>query len=224
MEKHKVQILEVFPVTHDVKCFRTEKPDDYTFEPGQATEVFLDSEEWKDEGRPFTFTNQPEDVYLEFIIKEYPDHEGVTRELHTLNPGDHLLVSEVFGAIKYSGPGLFIAGGAGVTPFISILRKLYQEHATDHNSMIFANRTSADIILHDELKDILGDRLTNILSDESSDKYRSGMVSRELIVDHLKRPHEKIYLCGPPPMMEAVHKHLTELEISGDSIIEEEFE
>lgn len=71
MAKQKVQILEVFPVTHNVKCFRTEKPDGYTFEPGQATEVFLDKEGWKDEGRPFTFTNQPEDTFLEFIIKEY---------------------------------------------------------------------------------------------------------------------------------------------------------
>lgn len=222
MKKQKVQILEIFPVTHDVKCFRTEKPEDYSFEPGQATDVFLDSEKWKDEGRPFTFTNQPEDPFLEFIIKEYPDHEGVTREIHTLNPGDHFLVSEVFGAIKYSGPGLFIAGGAGVTPFISILRKLHQEQQMESNSLIFANRTSADIILHDELKDMLGDRLINILSDESSDQYLTGMVSRELIVDHLKRPHEKIYLCGPPPMMKAVHEYLTELEISADSIVEED--
>jgi ferredoxin-NADP reductase len=223
MEKQKVQILEIFPVTYDVKCFRTEKPDGYSFEPGQATEVFPDSGEWKEEGRPFTFTNQPDDPFLEFIIKEYPDHEGVTREIHTLNPGDHFLISEVFGAIKYSGPGLFIAGGAGVTPFISILRKLHREEKLEQESLIFANRTSADIILHDELKEMLGDRLINVLSDESSDQYRTGLVTRELIVDHLKRPHEKIYLCGPPPMMEAVHKHLTELEISDDSIVEEEF-
>lgn len=222
MNKQKVQILEVFPVTHDVKCFRTEKPGNYSFEPGQATEVFLNMEEWKEEGRPFTFTNQPEDPYLEFIIKEYPGHKGVTREIHSLKTGDHLLVSEVFGAIKYDGPGLFIAGGAGVTPFISILRRLRDEKDMEKDTLIFANRTSADIILHDELKEMLGDRLINILSDESSDQYRSGMISRELIVDHLKRPHEKIYLCGPPPMMEAVHNHLTELEVSRDSIVEEE--
>lgn len=222
MKKHRVQILEVFPVTHDVKCFRTEKPKNYSFKPGQATEVFLDREEWKEEGRPFTFTNQPEDPFLEFIIKEYPDHEGVTRELHTLDPGDHFLVSEVFGAIKYDGPGLFIAGGAGVTPFISILRRLRDDKDLEGDALIFANRTSADIILHDELKEMLGDRLVNILSDESSEQYRSGMISRELIVDHLKRPHEKIYLCGPPPMMEAVHNYLTELQISEDSIVEED--
>jgi ferredoxin-NADP reductase len=223
MKKQKVQILEVFPVTHNVKCFRTEKPDGYTFEPGQATEIFPDKEEWKDEGRPFTFTNQPEDPFLEFIIKEYPDHEGVTREIHTLNPGDHFLIDDVFGAIQYSGPGLFIAGGAGITPFISILRKLHRKDQMEHNSLIFANLTSADIILHDELQEMLGDRFTNVLSDESTDEYRSGFVTRELIVDHLKRTHEKVYLCGPPPMMEAVHKHLTELEVSDDSIVEEEF-
>ncbi len=223
MEKHKVEILEIFPITHDVKCFRTEKPEGYDFEPGQATEIFLDHEDWQDEGRPFTFTNLPDEDYLEFIIKEYPDHEGVTREIHKLNPGDTFLLGEVFGAIKYSGDGIFIAGGAGVTPFISILRMLREKSLLNNSKLIFGNKTSADIILHDELKEMLGDNLIHILSDESSDEYRSGLISRELIVDHLKPGHSRIYLCGPPPMMKMVKGYLTDLEISEDSIVEEEF-
>jgi len=223
MKKHMVEILEIFPITHDVKCFRTEKPGGYDFEPGQATEIFLDHEDWRDEGRPFTFTNLPDEDYLEFIIKEYPDHEGVTRELHKLNPRDTLLLDEVFGAIKYSGEGLFIAGGAGVTPFISILRMLKEKDQLNNNKLIFGNKTSADIILHDELKEMLGDNLIHIFSDESSDEYRSGLISRELIVDHLNSDHSRIYLCGPPPMMKKVKGYLEDLEISSDNIVEEEF-
>ncbi|MEX0982799.1 MAG: hypothetical protein WD577_05350 [Bacteroidales bacterium] len=223
MEKHKVEILDIFPVTHDVKCFRTEKPDGLNFEPGQATEIFLDREEWRDEGRPFTFTNLPHEDYIEFIIKEYPDHEGVTRELHKLNPRDTMLLGDVFGAIKYSGEGVFIAGGAGITPFISIFRMLRENNKLNNNKLIFGNKTSADIILYDELKDMLGDNLINILSDESGEGYRSGLISRELIVDNLKASHSKIYLCGPPPMMKMVKGHLADLEISTDNIVEEEF-
>jgi ferredoxin-NADP reductase len=223
MEKHKVEILDIFPITHDVKCFRTEKPARFDFEPGQATEIFLDHEDWRDEGRPFTFTNLPHEDYLEFIIKEYPDHEGVTRELHKLKPRDTLLLDEVFGAIKYSGEGVFIAGGAGITPFISILRMLREKVQLNNNRLIFGNKTSADIILHDELNDMLGENLINILSDESAEGYRSGLISRELIVDNLKTSHSKIYLCGPPPMMKAVKGHLADLELSTDNIVEEEF-
>ncbi len=223
MEKHKVEILEIFPITHDVKCFRTEKPEGYDFEPGQATEIFLDHEDWQDEGRPFTFTNLPDEDYLEFIIKEYPDHEGVTRELHKLNPRDTFMLGEVFGAIKYSGDGLFIAGGAGVTPFISILRMLREKSLLNNSKLIFGNKTSADIILHDELNDMLEENLIHILSDESAEGYRSGLISKELIVDNIKKSHSKIYLCGPPAMMKALKGHLEELEISTDNIVAEEF-
>lgn len=222
MEKQKVEVLDIFPITHDVKCFRTEKPEGYNFEPGQATEIFLDREEWQDEGRPFTFTNLPDEAFLEFIIKEYPDHEGVTHELHMLNPGDTILLDEVFGAIRYSGEGLFIAGGAGITPFISIFRMLREKNQLMGNRLIFGNKTSADIILHDELNDMLGEKMINILSDENLEGYRSGLISRELIVDHLGSGNSKVYLCGPPPMMKMVKGHLSDLEIYTDRIIEEE--
>jgi len=222
MIKYKVKILEAFPVTHDVKSFRTEKPAGFDFTPGQATEVFLDDPDWKEEGRPFTFTNLPDEEYLEFTIKGYPEHNGVTEQIHKLGVGDHFLVSEVFGAIHYQGEGLFIAGGAGITPFISILRKMNAEGELGTTGLIFGNKTQADIILHDELKEMLGDRMVNVLSDESAEGFRSGMITRELIVDHLKRSHEKVYVCGPPKMMEAVLGHLEALEIKGDMIVKEE--
>jgi len=221
MEKQKVKILETYRITHDVKCFRTEKPGDAEFEPGQATEVFLDDEAWRDEGRPFTFTCLPDDPYLEFMIKEYPDHKGVTREIHKLGVGDHFFVNDIFGEIHYDGEGLFIAGGAGITPFISIFRMLRKDGRLGKNRLLFANKTKADIILHDELKEILGNNLINVLSDESVEGYRSGLITREIIVDHIKRSDQRIYLCGPPPLMDAVHRHLDDLEIPRDTIIEE---
>ena len=71
MKNQKLQILAIEQVTHDVKSFRLQKPEGITFEPGQATEISIDREGWREEGRPFTFTSLPEDDYLEFIIKRY---------------------------------------------------------------------------------------------------------------------------------------------------------
>ncbi|MBU1580370.1 MAG: flavodoxin reductase, partial [Bacteroidetes bacterium] len=96
MKKHNVKILESFFVTHDVKSFIVERPEDYMFEPGQATEVSINKNGWKEEKRPFTFTNLPEDNFLQFIIKSYPEHKGVTKEIHTLNVGDELILHDVF--------------------------------------------------------------------------------------------------------------------------------
>jgi ferredoxin-NADP reductase len=110
MESHNVKILEIEKVTHDVVRIKTEKPAGYTFIPGQATEVAVNDKEWMNEKRPFTFTNLPGDDHLEFTIKTYPAHNGITNRLLKLIPGDELIIHNVWGAIHYKGKGLFIAG------------------------------------------------------------------------------------------------------------------
>ena len=116
MDQHIIKIYSVDQVTHDVLRFKTEKPADFNFIPGQASRISINKEGWEKKKRSFTFTNLPDDDHLEFIIKTYPSLNGVTNELLTLKKGDELIVHEVWGSIAYKGPGVFIAGGAGVTP------------------------------------------------------------------------------------------------------------
>jgi len=92
----------------------------YTFIPGQATEISIHKEGWKDERRPFTSPASTNGPSWNFTIKSYHDHDGVTNELSKLKPGDELILRDVWGAIAYKGEGYFIAGGAGITPFIAI--------------------------------------------------------------------------------------------------------
>lgn len=125
MNAQIVKVLKTDSLTHNVKRFVVEKPRGYTFIPGQATEVSINQKSLEMELRPFTFTSLPNDNHLEFIIKIYVDHNGMTEKLNHVVEGDELLVHEVFGTIRYEGPGLFIAAGAGITPFISIFRQLY---------------------------------------------------------------------------------------------------
>ena len=222
MEKQKLHILSVDNVTRDVKRFRFKKPTGLTYESGQATEIFIDREGWRDEGRPFTFTSLPEDDILEFMIKRYPSHEGVTDELHKLEEGDTVLMNDVFGAIHYRGKGLFIAGGAGITPFISILRNLKAKGELDGNRLLFANKTSRDIILEKELDGMLGDSFVNILSEEEDERYLSGYITPELIADYIADPGDMIYVCGPPLMMDAVLEYLSDLGVPDDHMVTEE--
>jgi len=116
--KNIVRILEIEEVTHDVKCFRMEKPAGYQFVPGQATDVAINKPGLEEEKRPFTFTALNAAPYLEFTIKGYPDHHGVTQQLHQLQPGDELIIEDAWVPIEYKSPGYFIAGGAGITPFV----------------------------------------------------------------------------------------------------------
>lgn len=124
MEQHVVKILSSEYVTHNVKRFTVEKPPGYKFKAGQATGVSINKPEWKNEKRPFTFTSLNSWKDLEFTIKIYREHNSVTKQLEKLQAGDELILRDVWGAINYKGKGVFIAGGAGITPFIAILRQL----------------------------------------------------------------------------------------------------
>ncbi len=223
MEKYIVKIKAIEKVTHDTLRIVTEKPDQYVFTPGQATEISINKNDWRDEKRPFTFTCLPDNDYLEFTIKTYPDHKAVTNELLQLNKNDELILHEVFGAIAYKGEGVFIAGGAGVTPFISIFRFLQSKKEVGDNKLIFANKTKADIILEQEFKSLLGKNFINILSDEKTDGYANGYITEEFLKTNITDLKKKIYLCGPEPMMEAVEKQLSNLGVEAKSITKEEF-
>lgn len=220
--KQLVEILSIEPITHDVLRIRTEKPNGLTFVPGQATEIFLTKDGWEDEGRPFTFTSLPKDDYLEFTIKTYPDHKGVTNEFLHLKNKDELIVNDVFGAIQYKGEGTFVAGGAGVTPFISILRDLKSKNKLGNNKLIFANRTKADIILNEEMQQMLGANFINILSQEHLEPYAFGNITADFICEN-SALENYFYLCGPPPMMAAVERQLLALHVPKQKLITEDF-
>ncbi len=218
-----VQIKSIQHITHDVLQIVTEKPEEYNFIPGQATDVAINKDGWKDEKRPFTFTNLPEDDSLEFTIKTYPSHKSVTNELLELKKDDELILHDVFGAIEYKGEGVFIAGGAGVTPFISILRYLQSKKEIGTNKLIFANKRTDDIILLAEFENLLGNNFINILSEEKANGYANGFITMDFLRDNLGGINQYFYLCGPPPMIEFVEKQLQVLNVGEKHIIKEEF-
>jgi ferredoxin-NADP reductase len=223
MQQHHVKIKTIKNATHDVLQIVTEKPQQFTFTPGQATEVSINKDGWQNEKRPFTFTCLPDNDYLEFTIKTYPSHKGVTNELLHLKINDELILHDIFGAIAYKGDGIFIAGGAGVTPFISIFRYLQSKNKIANNKLIFANKTKADIILEQEFKKLLGNNFINILSDEKAHGYANGQITEHFIKAHCGGVNKMFYVCGPPPMMEAIEKQLANLHVRENSIIKETF-
>ncbi|NKI27617.1 flavodoxin reductase [Arenibacter sp. 6A1] len=222
MEKKPVSIKSIDFATHDVLRIVTGKPDGVDFVPGQATEIFIDKSGWENEGKPFTFTCLPNMDYLEFMIKTYPSHNGVTKELLKLQAGDKLIINDIFGAINYKGEGTFIAGGAGITPFVAILRNLKAHGKIGNNKLLFANKTSSDIILEEEFNKMLGKNFMNILSEEESDKYAHGYITANFIKENTDLKGY-FYVCGPPKMMEAVEKELRDLQVHESYIVTEKF-
>ncbi|HLS12098.1 MAG TPA: FAD-binding oxidoreductase [Flavobacteriaceae bacterium] len=223
MKNQIVKITNIGHITHDVLHIMVEKPEGMKFTPGQATEVSINKTDWKEESRPFTFVNLPQNNYLEFMIKTYPEHKGVTNQLLSLEAGDELILNYVFGAIEYKGEGTFIAGGAGITPFVSILRNLKFKDKVRGNKLIFANKTKDDIIIEDELRGLLGKNFHNILSHDKAEGYAHGYVTDAFLKKHHVPFNKYIYLCGPPPMMKAIENILDQENFDKSLLIKEEF-
>ena len=218
MEKHIVKVLKTEFVTHNVKRFTLEKPAGYSFISGQATDVSINKKGLETDLHPFTFTCLNSDNHLEFTIKIY---KGMTKKLLDINAGNELILHEVFGAINYQGPGLFIAGGAGLTPFISIFRQLKADNKLAGNALLFANRTENDIIIKDELDEMLGQNHVDIISNPSSGQ-QSKHIDKDLIKQYLTSQTEYCYICGPDEFVAAMKNYLIELGVAEDKIVIEQ--
>jgi ferredoxin-NADP reductase len=217
-----VKILDILSLTHDVKQIKTEKPKDYSFVPGQATEVAINEKGWQEEKRPFTFTSLPESDYLEFVIKSYRDHDGVTNKIDSLKLADELIIDEPWGAIQYKGKGVFIAGGAGITPFIGIFRYLQSINEIEGNRLFFANKTGKDVILESFFQDLLGTDFISLLDQEKLDGHKYGRIDMEFLKENITDFSQKFYVCGPDPMVKGISQLLEQLGAEPDAITFEE--
>jgi cytochrome-b5 reductase len=206
-------------VTHDVKRFIVKKPRGFKFVPGQGTLVAINKPELKDDAHPFTPTSLAEDLVLEFTIKGYPEHHGLTEKLHQLRPGDDLLLGSVFGTIEYKGPGVFIAGGAGITPFVAILRRLHRDGQLGGNTLIFSNKTRDDVILEKELRAYLGDRCILTLTRDETPGYDHRMVDEAYLREKVADFNRPFYVCGPPPMVEGITAALQKMGAKADNVV-----
>ena len=221
MAEVTAQILMTEFVTHDVKRFIVERPKGYAFEPGQATEVSVNLPGWQDKKSPFTFTSLDEDKVLEFTIKGYFDRDGVTKKLHSLVPGDELILRDVWGTIVYKEPGVFLAGGAGITPFIAILRRLRNDGRLAGNRLIVSNKTVRDVVLRQEFEEMLGDDFVLTLTRAEAPGCLYGRVDQALLGRCVRDFSRAFYVCGPRPFVKDVKAALKALGASAESIVVE---
>lgn len=222
MANYKVKITDVTPVVTHVFRIRTEKPSNYKFKPGQATEVSLQYDGWENEKRPFTFTCLPQDNYLEFTIKTYEDHQGVTKRISTIAPGDVFEIGDAWGTIDYKGEGIFIAGGAGVTPFLSILRDLNQKGQLGKNQLICSNKFEDEIICFEELKSMLGGRFTNTITQQKQPELPVGRIDEGYLKAHIADFNQHFYVCGPASFTKDILSTLKKLGAKADGLIFEQ--
>ncbi|HSM06097.1 MAG TPA: hypothetical protein VK858_15875 [Longimicrobiales bacterium] len=219
---HQIELLHTRFITHDVRQYVTTRPEGFSFEPGQGVELALDREGWRDEGRPFTPTGLRDEPVLEFTIKSYPGHDGVTEQLHVLEPGARLLMSEPFGTIRWRGPGVFLAGGAGVTPFLAILRDRERAGELGDTELYFSNSTPADVICERELRHMLQERCHLTCTSQSAPGYDDRRFDRAFLEAEITDVSRPFYVCGPEGFIASITEDLKAMGAQPEGIVIEE--
>lgn len=221
MTHASVKIIKIQQVTHNVRSYELERPAGYQFAPGQATELSLDEDGWRDKKHPFTFTSLPDDEHLQFTIKSYfnTGGDGMTERLFSYEPGQSLVLRDSWGTITYKGPGTFIAGGAGVTPFIAILRQLQADGTLPGHRLIASNRMARDIILRDEFEAMPGlDTLWTVTDDVSARGVRHDRINAAFLKEAITDFSQNFYLCGPDPMVKELRDTLAGLGARAEAL------
>ncbi len=217
--EHRVKILNTEFITPDVKRLTVEKPKGYSFVPGQATDVAVDEGGFRDQLRPFTFTSLTSARNLEFIIKIYRDHDGVTKRIGLLHEGDHLILHEPFGAITYQGRGFFIAGGAGVTPFVAILRDLHHKNEMRGNTLLLTNKSADDVILDEEFTKMLGKHFLKVFTRQNVIGFHERRIDRDVLITLVQDFDQHFYVCGPEDFVKDINALLVDLGASAEKLV-----
>jgi NAD(P)H-flavin reductase len=206
-------IAETRDETHDVKTFVIEVTNQIDFIPGQYCMVSLPGNKaFRKEWRPFTFVNIPKNEYVELMVKRMG---AFTTAMHNMHPGDKLLLKGPFGeqlnfdeSIK--DDVVFVAGGSGITPFISAIRFAASRNMPNRIILLYSNKTVDDIIDREELE-VLGKRenitVIHSLTKKIPEHWKGirGRVNKDVILTHVDDPKEKLwYVCGPPPMVQSL--------------------
>ncbi|CAI7666334.1 hypothetical protein N7533_000436 [Penicillium manginii] len=161
---------------------------------------------------------------LELVVKCYPDGLLSGKYLAGLSIGDEVEFRGPKGAMKYTKDlcnniGM-VAGGTGITPMFQLIRAICENDTdTTEVSLVYANRSEADILLREELETFARRYPKNFklwyMLDAPPEQwaYGSGYVDQAVLAERLPAasPDTKIMLCGPPGMVSATKKNLAAL-------------
>ncbi len=228
------EVVSKDAVTHDMRhlVLRLIEPDWIKFFPGQYMDIAIPG---TDAVRSFSMANTTsrDGGLLEFVIKVYPDGHFSRFLADQLAEGDRLEITGPFGVFTLregDNDLVFVGGGAGMAPVLSLLRSLAERSLQRKATFFYGARTKKDLCFEAELRS-LEKKLPDFtyvpaLSEPGDDDGWDGETG--LITDVVKRHASDLsgahaYVCGPPPMVEAALPLLATLGVEEKRIYYDKF-
>lgn len=234
------KVVKIFFENYDIFSVYLEGSDEKfaARRAGQFLSLMIMSTEGWSEPHPFSIAGAPEDAVQRLTIKK----EGkFTSALPDLSPGT---------PVKCLGPlGIFckdidtkpnivmMAGGVGITPFLSVLRHFRNIKAGNKTTLFWVNKTHADTFSLEELGEMTREinlTVVHCLSREDDVQgyfqqayprvlYEKGRLCVDILTRNGADRDAAFYLCGPTPMMEAALKEVGSLNVDPAAVMQEKF-
>lgn len=234
MNTYDTRLIGTEPVADRTMAFHFEKPADFSFLGGQAISLGLPDvgERGQAARHAFSLVSAPHEDRLTIAtrLRGSPYKEA----LRALEPGAPALFNGPFGHLALhqdmARDAVMIAGGIGITPFVSILRQAARQRPERRFVLVCSNRRTEDAAYLDELLALAHDygglriipTLTRADTVTPGWAGHTGKIDGALLTDIAA--HAPIYyLAGPPPFVEAMQTHLREIGVAEDDVRSEGF-
>lgn len=224
-------------IAESTLAFHFEKPSGFAFKPGQYLDITLRSPAETDpEGntRTFSIASPPFEDELVFITRMR--NTAFKRSLETMPEGTEVRIDPAMGSFVLHGnlarPAVFLAGGIGITPFLSIARQAGIDHLPQELHLFYSNRRPEDAAFLGNLQTLEkanpNFRLTCTMTEMSKSRKKwkgeTTPIDKEMLSRHLASLQGPIYyIAGPPAMVAAMSQMLLSAGIEKDDIRLEEF-
>jgi ferredoxin-NADP reductase len=226
----ETKIIEIIPRTADVTSYRFPRPPELTYKPGQYFFITIRQGN-KELTHHFSFSSSPtENEHFEFT-KKLTDHE-YSLALKTAKIGDWARIDAPHGQFTFEGEYskiVLLAGGIGITPFISIIKNARDKHLEAKITLFYGCRTENDIAFREELERMQSEnmnfKMICVINQPVSEwKGETGIITADMIRKTLPDYKENVfYTCGPPPMVKAMETTIESLGLPKNQMKQEYF-
>lgn len=224
-------------VAQGTTAFCFSKPGDFVFKPGQAIDLILPNPDSPDgEGERHTFSIVSAPFQDKLCVTTRMRDSAYKQRLKLLAGGAPVKIDGPFGSLilhnKASRAGVLIAGGIGITPFMSMLRHAAYEALPQQLLLLYSNRRPEDAAFLSELQQLEKENtrfhmlatMTQMAKSSQPWTGETGMFDANMLKRAISDlPDPVVYLAGPPEMVAAIRQVLSGAGIDDDDIRTEEF-
>lgn len=237
MADYSIRLVKRQTVADATMAFHFARPAGFQFRAGQCADLtLLDPSETDAEGnaRTFSIASPPFENELLFVTRMR--NTAFKRTLGTTALGTVLQIGDAMGSFTLhknaAKPAVFLAGGIGITPFLSIVRQAARDKSGHELYLFYANRRPEDAAYLDTLQTAAASEptcrfiptMTGMARSHVAWTGETGRITREMLARHLPALQGPIYYAaGPPGMVAATRQMLVEAGVDEDDIRSEEF-